>query len=442
MPNQFLQQPPRSDVRVETLVRLRWLAVIGQTAAVLIVYYGLDFALPLPAALAVIALAAWVNVALRIRYRMTQRLPADRTAWLLAFDIGQLSALLFLTGGVDNPFSFLLLAPVLISATALPPRMTLMIGGFAVICCTVLLFVHYPLPWAGDDPMILPPLYTMGEWLALLSAIIFIGLYAWQITEESRRLADALSATELVLAREQHLSALDGLAAAAAHELGTPLSTISVIARELERSIDEISPHAEDIRLLREQAQRCRDILAKITQLSSAGEPFDRMRISSLIEEVVAPHRDFGVAIDIALPPERTSEPVGARNPAILYGLGNLVENAIDFARTRVEVAARWTDQDVALTISDDGPGFASDILSRIGEPYVTSRGKAAVNADGEPAGFGLGFFIAKTLLERSGATLAFLNRPAPEQGAVVRVRWQRADFERPLTPSERAAPA
>ena len=251
-------------------------------------------------------MSAWLNVALRLRFHMTQRLDPDRAAWLLAFDIAELAVLLFLTGGLQNPFAFLFLGPVLLSATALPPRFTLMLGGFAVACATVLVFVHYPLPWDSDDPLQLPPIYMMGVWLSILLAIGFIGVYAWQITEESRQLADALAATELVLAREQHLSQLDGLAAAAAHELGTPLSTISVIAKELENAIAQNAPHGDDVRLLREQATRCRDILAKLTELSSSGgEPFERMPLSALIEEVVAPHRNFGVTIDVALPAER-----------------------------------------------------------------------------------------------------------------------------------------
>ena len=405
---------PHRNVRLDTLVRLRWLAIIGQSTAVLVVYYGFDFDLPIYACLAAITFAAWLNVALRLRFHMTQRLEPDRAAWLLAFDIAELA--------------------VLLSATALPPRFTLMLGGFAVACATVLVFVHYPLPWDSEDPLQLPPIYMMGVWMCILLAIGFIGVYAWQITEESRQLSDALAATELVLTREQHLSQLDGLAAAAAHELGTPLSTISVIAKELERAIAPDAPHGDDVRLLREQATRCRDILAKLTELSAGGEPFDRMPLTALIEEVVAPHRNFGVTIDVVAPTDRTAEPVGARNPAILYGLGNLLENAVDFAHDRVAVDAKWGEDSVAVTISDDGPGFAPEILARIGEPYVTSRRHHLNDTGDEPAGLGLGFFIAKTLLERSGATLSFENRGVPERGAVVRLRWSRSDFEQPLT--------
>jgi two-component system sensor histidine kinase RegB len=426
---------PGRNVRLDTLVRLRWFAVIGQTTAVLVVYAGLDFELPIWACLAVIALAAWLNVALRVRFRMTQRIEPDRAAWLLAFDIAEISILLFLTGGLENPFSFLLLAPVLLSATALPPRLTFLLGCLAAVATTILVFYYFPLPWDADEPLKLPPIYIMGVWIATLLALGFIGVHAWQLTEEARQLADALAATELVLAREQHLSQLDGLAAAAAHELGTPLSTITVIATELERAIEPDSPYAEDVTLLREQAQRCRAILAKLTELESGGEPFDRMPLSSLIEEVVAPHRNFGVAINVALSPRDAGEPIGGRNPAILYGLGNLLENAVDFALERVDVKADWSADDIAVTITDDGPGFAPEILDRLGEPYVSSqrRRRMNVNVDGEAGGLGLGFFIAKTLLERSGATLAFENRPLPACGAVVRVRWGRSDFERPV---------
>jgi two-component system sensor histidine kinase RegB len=425
------------SIRLDTLVRLRWLAVIGQTTAVLVVYVGLDYELPVWGCLAVIGLAAWLNIALRIRFPLAQRLAADRAAWLLAFDIAELAALLFLTGGLQNPFAFLFLGPVLISATALPPRMTLLLGAFAMTCATALIFVHDPLPWDTDPPLELPATYVMGVWLSILLAIAFIGMHAWQVTEESRQLADALAATELVLAREQHLSQLDGLAAAAAHALGTPLATITLIAKELTLALEPDSEHAEDIRLLNEQAGRCRAILSKLSELSSS-DPFDRMKLSALIEEVVAPHRNFGVEIDVALQAGDAAELIGGRNPAVLYGLGNLLENAVDFARARVEVAVSWNDQDVAVTITDDGPGFAPELMERIGEPYVTGRRRKRRNVDDgasglEASGLGLGFFIAKTLLERSGARLTFENRVFPDRGAVVRVRWDRGNFARPI---------
>ncbi len=434
------------NVRLDTLVRLRWLAVFGQLAAVLVVHFGLEFEVPIWACLVVILLSALLNVALRVGFRQTQWLEPDRAAWLLSFDIAELAALLYLTGGLENPFAFLLLGPVLISATALPPRMTLLIGTFAMLCATVLVFVHYDLPWDSEDPLELPEIYMVGVWLSILLAIGYIGVYTWQVAEEARQLSDALAATELVLAREQHLSQLDGLAAAAAHELGTPLSTITVVVREIERALDPKSPLTDDVKLLREQAQRCRDILSKITELP-AGEPFDRMPLSALIDEAAAPHRNFGVSLGVTLPPNRATEPTGARNPAIRYGLGNLIENAVDFARRRVEIFADWTEDEVSITISDDGPGFAPEVVDRIGAPYVTHRRpgpRGPENEDDAVFGLGLGFFIAKTLLERSGAKLTLTNQAPPLHGATIKVTWSRADFERPLAspPLELAAPA
>jgi two-component system sensor histidine kinase RegB len=433
------RQGPPQYLRLDTLVRLRWLAVIGQAGAVLLVQYGLDFDLPLAQCLTLIALSAWLNATLTLRDRMSARIGPNHVAWVLAFDLATLASLLYFTGGLQNPFACLFLGPVVVSAMVLPPRYTLMLGGLAVVCATALLFLHHPLPWASDDTLELPSLYMLGVWLCLLLALLYLGVYAWQIAEGGRRISDALAATELVLAREQHLSQLDGLAAAAAHELATPLSTIAVIAKELERAIGPDGAHAEDVRLLREQAQRCREILGKLTELSTTYEPFNRSPLSGLIEEVVAPHRNFGIEIDTVLPDDRSDEPVGRRNPALLYGLGNLVENAVDFAKSRVEIAARWTPKEVTMTISDDGPGFAAEVIDRLGEPYLTTRGARQLGTD-EEAGLGLGFFIAKTLLERSGASIAFANRAAPEQGAVVRVRWDRADFEATDQPGTLAA--
>ena len=419
------------SVRLDTLVRLRWLAVAGQTAAVLVVAFGLGFELPIALCFALIVLSAVVNLILRIRYPASLRLANTPATALLGYDVLQLAGLLFLTGGLENPFAILLLVPVIVSATTLAPRPTFLLGAIVVAFATVLGLVHWPLPWYANQQLPLPLVYVVGVWLALVSACVFTGVYAFRVAEEARQLAEALAATERVLAREQHLSQLDGLAAAAAHELGTPLSTISVIVKELELALEANSPHIDDVRLLREQSQRCRDILAKLSELST-GEPFDRVPLAALIEEVVAPHRNFGIAIDVALQHD-SGWPMGARNPAILYGLGNLLENAVDFAQGRVEVTADWSDEEVVVTISDDGPGFAPEVMDRIGDPYVRSSKRRRMNAGSETTGLGLGFFIAKTLLERSGATVDFENRAYPDRGAVIRVHWNRSDFERPL---------
>ncbi|MCA6120075.1 ActS/PrrB/RegB family redox-sensitive histidine kinase [Bradyrhizobium sp. WSM 1738] len=420
---------PYRYVSLDTILRLRWLAALGQITAIFIVGHGLEFDFPIIACVAVVGVSALLNLALQVAFNPMQRLEPVHAAALLALNIVELAALLFLTGGLQNPFSFLFLGPVLISATVLPVRLTMGLGLLAVACASALVFFHLPLPWDSDDPLVLPPIYLFGVWLSIVLAIGVTSLYAFQATEEARKLSDALAATELVLTREQHLTQLDGLAAAAAHELGTPLSTIFLISRELEKTVDGNEQLASDLKTLREQAQRCRDILAKLTQLSSSGAPFDRMPLSTLIEEAVAPHRDFGVAIKVRLAVAATREPVGARNPAILYGVGNILENAVDFARTTVEVNAWWNADTVEIVISDDGPGIAPDILKRIGEPYL-SRRRTADDPQSTRAGLGLGVFIARTLLERTGAKVSFSNRTFPDHGAVVQIVWPRARFE------------
>src|SRR4051795_1634696 len=416
---------PRRHVRLDTILRLRWLAVLGQLAAIFIVVQGLEFDVEVIPCLTIVCFSAALNLVLQIAFNPMQRLEPIYAAALLALNIVELSGLLFFTGGLQNPFSFLLLVPVLISATALPVRLTIALALLAVASASVLGFLHLPLPWDSDDALVLPPIYLFGVWLSIVLAIGITSLYAFQVTEEARKLSDALAATELVLAREQHLTQLDGLAAAAAHELGTPLSTIFLISRELEHTLKD-GLLASDLKTLREQAQRCRDILAKITQLSSSGAPFDRMPLSTLIEESVAPHRDFGIAIKVRIAVAAASEPVGSRNPAILYGVGNILENAVDFARTTVEVNAWWNAETVEIVISDDGPGIAPDMLKRIGEPYLSRRR----SADDERTGLGLGVFIARTLLERTGAKVSFSNRTFPDHGAVVQIAWPRARFE------------
>lgn len=413
-------------LRLDTLVRLRWLAIAGQSLAVAGVHFGLGFSLPFGWCFAVIAVSAWLNIALRIRFPMSHRLREGAATALLAFDIIQLAALLYLTGGLQNPFSILFLAPVMISATALPPQRTLLLGLLAVALASALNFVHWPLPWAGDIRPVLPPSYRAGTWTALVLGLGFTGIYAWRVAKEARDLSNALTATELVLAREQHLSQLDGLAAAAAHELGTPLATIALVAKELSRLSPPDGEMAEDIALLREQVQRCRGILGKLASLQDDGAgPLDRLSLRLLIEEAAGPQRPFGVPFEIAMLGDKP-EPVCRRNPGMIYGLGNIVDNAVDFARSGVTITAQWSESHVTLIIADDGPGFPADVLMRAGEPYLTRQppeGRAG-------GGLGLGLFIAKTLLERSGAAIEFSNLPLPATGAAIRVTWPRPVFE------------
>jgi two-component system sensor histidine kinase RegB len=421
------------QLRLDTLVRLRWLAVAGQIAAIAIVRFGLGFSLPFGLCLAVIAASAAVNLMLRIEYPASHRLGDNAATFLLAFDTLQLAALLYLTGGLENPFAILFLAPVLISATALTPERTLALGLLAVGLATLLTLAHRPLPWFPGQPFALPFLYVTGIWTAILLGTVFIGIYAWRVAEEARQLGQAQAATELVLAREQHLSQLDGLAAAAAHELGTPLATIALVAKELDHATPPDSPLADDLKLLREQVERCRTILTKLTSMGQEEGGFlETISLHHLVEEIVEPQRALDLDIRVLCHGDGP-EPMVRRNPGVVYGLSNILDNAADFAASRVTVEATWTAQDVTLEIRDDGPGYAPDILLRVGEPYVTTR-SATKRLEGEEedggSGLGLGLFIAKTLIERSGAQLTLTNAPAPDTGAIARIVWPRHAFE------------
>jgi two-component system sensor histidine kinase RegB len=425
-----------SLLRLQTIVRLRWVAVGGQSLTVAVVYWALEYEFPVTECLAIIVLSALSNLALQTGYPESKRLDRSFAAMMLGYDILQLSALLYLTGGLLNPFAPLLAVPVAVSASALPLTVTGLIAGFAVLSASLLAQYHFPLPWRPHGAIHFPTAYVVGIWLADVCLILFMSVYARRIARETREMSQALSATELVLARQQQLAALDGLAAAAAHELGTPLATITVVAKELEREVPEGSPLKDDVILLRTQAIRCREILNALTRHSGESDVmFSNTRLRHLIEEVVEPHRLSGVDVNVTLNSAMGGngksgaerDPLVPRNPGILYGLGNIVENAVDFARSKVDVVAEWDEDQIVIMITDDGPGFPPGVLGRLGEPYVTTRPMS--DRDDEHHGMGLGFFIAKTLLERSGAFIKLSNSPV-SGGAVVRIRWPRASIE------------
>lgn len=425
-------------LRLQTTVRLRWVAVAGQLLTVFFVDQVLGFPIPMMACLAVIGASALLNLSLTTRHPASKRLQDGPAMWLMGFDILQLGVLLFLTGGLKNPFALLIVVPVAVSASYLPLSRTMILAGAAILCATLLIWFHLSLPWAGVPLPILPSTYVVGVWTALTSCIIFSAIYSWRVGQERRQMSEALSAAEMVLAREQRLSALDGLAAAAAHELGTPLGTITLVTKELLRSLPEDSPHYEDIALVRSQAERCREILGRLAgRTQEQDEMFERMAIGLLIDEAIEPYRQSGPDIEVSVGPADSAdqkaggEPVMRRNPGIIYGLGNLVENAVDFARSRVRISAEWDNRSVRVRICDDGPGFQPGVISRLGEPYVTTRPQSDRRGTGLETGLGLGFFIAKTLLERSGAQLALRNARPPDTGAVVEIVWPREVFYR-----------
>jgi two-component system, sensor histidine kinase RegB len=421
---------PGTDVSVSLrmLVLIRWVAVAGQGATILFVHFILGFTLPVQSALAVVGTSAVLNILASWPRRSPARLRDREAALYLAYDVLQLGMLLFLAGGLQNPFAMLMLAPVTVSATILSRKSVVWLSGLTVGAISVLGVFHLALPWRDAPP---PPstLYVVGVWVALVSSTVFIAGYTWSIAQEARRMRDAFAATQLALAREQRVSAVGGIAAAAAHQLGSPLATIAVVAKELVRDLPPDSPHAEDALLLLSQSERCRTILADLARQrdSESGSPFARLPFSALVAAAGEPYGASGVEIAYATAAGRDAdgypieEPLVPRSPEIMHGLGNLVQNAAQFARRAVDVTTTWSEDTAAVDIVDDGPGFSQQVLARIGEPYISGR-------SGEVEHMGLGIFIAQSLLERTGARLSFAN--LPDGGAQVVIEWKRGQLE------------
>ena len=417
-------------MRLRTLIVLRWLAILGQTLTVVFVQSALGFDVWLFACFSIIAVSAWLNVFLMVA-RPSQVLVREwEAAAQLGFDVLQLSALLAVTGGTENPFMLLYVAPVAISAAVLRPAVTAALAGLALVCLGVLAFWHAPLPWDPAGGFHLPPIYQAGLTLAVVIGLGFTSVYAWRVAAEEERLNLALATVQTVLAREQRVSALGGLAAAAAHELGTPLATIHLVAKEMLQGLPADSSLTEDAQLLVSQSERCRQILRQLSRRQETPDAMhERLPVKALLEEVAAPHQGLGMAITVGYV-GAGSGPNLRRMPEVIQGLRNLVENAVGFAETEVTVSGLVENGSLTVTVMDDGPGFQTAVLARLGEPYVSERGAAD-----RAGGMGLGFFIAKTLLERSGAELQYGNRASPEHGAVVRIIWRLSAIEAPPMP-------
>ena len=410
-------------ISLRTLVPIRWVAIAGQALTILIVHFGLGFSLPLIPALGVVGGSVLLNVVLILLRQVAARLGERDAALCLGYDILQLAILLYLTGGLQNPFSILILAPVTVAATILSRRPVIVLSVLAVASISVLALWHEPLPWRTAR-LVFPAERVLGLWVALVLATVFIGGYTWSVAQEAGRLRDAMTATQLALAREQRVSAVGALAAAAAHELGSPLATIAVVAKELVRDLPDDSPHAEDAALLLSQSERCRTILAELAQQpeDDGGSPYTRLPISALVEAAGALHQNQGVKLIFATAGQPVpEEPLVRRSPEIMHGLNNLVQNAVQFARREVSVTTFWDRNTVTVEVVDDGPGFPLHLLGRLGEPYISTRAGAADH-------MGLGIFIAQSLLERSGARLVFNN--LPDGGAHVAISWNRANLE------------
>ncbi len=435
----FGTQERSNWIRLRTLILLRWVAIAGQLAAITVAQRMYNLQLELGLCYLAVGVSVIGNLIAIFVFPENKRLSETENFLMVLFDLLQLSFLLYLTGGLHNPFALLLLGPVTISATVMSLRSTTIIGGTAIILVTLLAEFHLPLRTDQGFVLRIPDVFVFGNWAAIIIAVIFMGAYSRRVSSEMHAMSEALIATQMALAREQKLTDLGGVVAAAAHELGTPLATIKLASSELYEELADRPDLREDASLIRDQADRCRDILRSMGRAGKDDLHLRQAPLSAVVQEAAEPHMRRGKTIlfeESPGPGGGPQQPSILRKPEVIHGLRNLIQNAVDFARATIWVELHWTDDTISVRILDDGRGFPAHLIGRIGDPFVRRRRSESDNRTRpEYEGMGLGLFIAKTLLERTGAELTFSNGSDPYQtvttdrnrrGAIVEVIWPR----------------
>lgn len=436
--SELLSSDRRSNVvRLRTIILVRWIAIVGQVSALLMAQYGFGLQIEYGLCYMVVGVSVVGNLISIFVYPESKLLSETENMFMILFDILQLGFLLFLTGGLNNPFSFLIVGPVTIAALVLPIRSAVLAATLAIVIVTLLLQFHLPLRMQEFFILRIPDVFLYGNWGAIVIAILFSSLYSRRVVTEMASMTDALAATQMALAREQKLTDLGGVVAAAAHELGTPLATIKLTSSELMEELHDHPDLHEDAALIRQQADRCRDILRSMGRAGKDDLHLRRAPLSTVVEEAAEPHMDRGKQVFFEHL-NLVGSPEILRQPEIVHGLRNLIQNAVDFAKTTVWVETEWDDDRIYVRIMDDGRGFPSHLIGRIGDPFIRKR-RSDKDRSQRPGyeGMGLGLFIAKTLLERSGADLTFANggNEIPDQndddlGAIVEVAWPQSKFQ------------
>ena len=407
----------------KTLVFLRWIAIIGQLIAIYTVYFIFKFQLQILYCSLIIFFGALTNVYLQLWFKKSQLSTLDSTFFLF-YDLFQLSFLLFLTGGIKNPFVIFLIVPSIVSSTLLTLKNTFILSFATILFLLVITFYHLPLPHPGDFDFIVPDYYLYAMPISVVIALIFLTYFGARFGIESRKRAEALKELELILAKEQELQSIGLQAAAAVHSLGTPLSTITVIAKELKKEIVQNPKYSKDIDLLLSQAKRCSEILKKISQAQIEDDKFvNEVTIQNLLIEITKSFEEISEKKIILNLDKAKKEILMHRSVEITYGIRNFVGNAVKFSKNKVKITLDTNSNQVKISISDDGPGFPEDVSKRIGQPYITTRSEDL----GSKAGLGLGTFIGKTLLERKKASLNFSN--LEKKGALVKITWKTSDI-------------
>jgi two-component system sensor histidine kinase RegB len=430
-------------IKLRTIILLRWVAIAGQISALVVAGQLLNLNIEYGLCILVVSVSVVGNLVAMFIFPESKRLSEAENLLMVLFDLLQLTVLLALTGGLHNPFSILILGPVTVSASALSLRSTIFLAITAILAVTLLSEFHLPLRTEQGFIYRVPEIFLFGNWVAIVIAVVFLGIYSRRVTVEMHAMSDALQATYMALSREQKLTDIGGIVAAAAHELGTPLATIKLTSAELADELDARPDLQEDALLIKEQADRCRDIMRSMGRAGKDDLHMRQAPLSEVIREAAEPHLDRGIDIhqlDGSGGKEAASQPSILRRPEIIHGLRNLIQNGVDFARENVWIESEWTQDTITIRIMDDGKGYPAHLIGRIGDPFMRRRRSSSDRAQ-RPGyeGMGLGLFIAKTLLERSGAELSFANggdsraeaaAGAQKIGAIVEVVWPRTKID------------
>ena len=408
----------------KTLVILRWIAIIGQFSAIALVYFYLNLDFPILITFAILFLGFLSNLYLQFGIRSIT-LRDFYASIFLVYDLIQLSSLLYLTGGISNPFSILMIIPTVVSSTLLSMGTTIILGILTIVFLFLLTIFHYPLPGIHDHSITFPKLYLTGYFLAIIVGLVFLSYFGSRFSGESKRRSDAINKVQQAIAKEYELESLGGQAAAAAHSLGTPLATISVVASELKKELGKDKEHTKDIELLISQTKRCGEILKQISKKQiKDDEFFSKTTIEDLLNEIIESFEETSSKKLILNLDEDKKKFDFQRSPELIYGLRNFIGNAVKFAKSTVEIKIKSNSKNLEVLINDDGPGFPEDIKEILGEPYIKSKSRD-INVN---AGTGLGTFIGKTLLERRSARLTF-SKDNKLGGASVNITWSLIDL-------------
>ena len=407
-----------------TLTILRYIAIFGQFIAVNLVFFYLDLKFPIKESYIIIFIGLLTNLFLQFKVKVNQLKDSYASLFLL-YDSFQLSSLLYLTGGILNPFSILMIIPTIVSSTFLSMGTTIILGIITSFLLLIISFTHLPLPGLDPNIFAVPNYYTIGILISILIGLIFLSYFGIRFAGETKKRSEALNKLQEVISKEYELESLGGQAAAAAHSLGTPLATITVVAKELKKEIGNDKEYSKDIDLLISQTKRCSEILKKISKKQIEEDNFlSTIKFEDLLQEIIDSFKETSSKqIELVVDNDQNKIAI-RRTPEIIYGLRNFIGNAIKFSKSKVLITLRSNKKLIEIKINDDGPGIPEDIITKIGEPYIKSKSKELKSN----SGLGLGSFLGKTLLERQGAKLIF-KRNSELGGALIFLTWSTNNF-------------